>query len=152
MLFRLFLAFCLITEISVSKVTVINVLSYLEYLTCNGVSPSMLSNHLSALETKFTMYGFHYEVFSHPTIQYFVKSVHIHRPISVVKHNIIDQTTLSRIVSLCNKTQIGQVFKAVFLVAFLAFSGYQTLPHILFIHLTKQDILLGGTLFSQTNS
>ena len=50
MLFILFVAFCLITNISLGTVTVTNVLSYLEYLTVNAVSSFLLGNHLSALK------------------------------------------------------------------------------------------------------
>ena len=39
MLFRLFVAFCVLTKISLGDVTVTNVVSYMEYLTRNGVSP-----------------------------------------------------------------------------------------------------------------
>ena len=64
MLFRLLVAFYLLTKILLKSVTVMNVLSYLEYLTLDAVSPTMLSNYLSALKAKFTIYRLNYQVFS----------------------------------------------------------------------------------------
>ena len=132
------MAFCLLTEILPCDVAVTNVLSYMEYLTRNKVSPSMILNHLSAI------YCLNYQVFSHSTVQYFVRSVRIHRPIAVAKRNIIDQVTLLRMVSLCNDFSMGPVFKAVFWWRSLVCSDYQISPLTQCILLIILDILLGG--------
>ena len=132
MLFRLFVAFCE-KKSQLKTVTLTNELSYLEYLTLNAVSPAMLSNHLSALKAKFTIYGLNYQVLSHPKIQYFVKSVRIHKPVQVTRRSIIDQTTLHSMVSLCRNMYLGKVFKAIFLVAF--FGLLRSWHSSLFIHL-----------------
>ena len=61
MLFRSFVAFCLFTKVSLSKISVSAVLSYLEFLVENEVSVNMVMNHISAIRVMSILYNLHHE-------------------------------------------------------------------------------------------
>ena len=88
MLYRTFVAFCVHLDLFVFDVSVVHILSYLEYLVQNGVSANMLANHVSAAKANFTMYGLDYSLWEHPNIRYFLKSIKINRPIKITRKNV----------------------------------------------------------------
>ena len=68
------------------------------------------------------------EVFDHPKVKYFLKTLRINRPLTVKPHNIISVERLAQISAACENLTSGLVYRAVFLVAFFGFfQPYQAL-------------------------
>ena len=89
-MFRLFVAFCIIMKKPVNCVDLRVVLSYMECLACNQCSAAVIANHVSALKASFIVHSLRFQIFDHPQIKLFLKSVKINRPLSLQPQNIID--------------------------------------------------------------
>ena len=149
MLFRTFVAFCIVMKISVLHVDSKCILSFMECLVKQRTSVHMLSNYISAIKAMFVVFHLDYRVLEDPKIKYF-KSVRINRPLSVPKRNIMDLKTLHRLIRLCNSTQMGLVFKAVFLTAFYGFLRLSNLaPHSKSMFDPSRHITAGDLIFSK---
>ena len=59
-LFSTFLAFAVFMSWELSQVTVLNLLCFLECLHYNGVKHSQMANYLSAIKSKFLIFGLDY--------------------------------------------------------------------------------------------
>ena len=130
MLFRSFVASCLFTKVSLSKISVSVALSYLEFLVENEVSVKMVMNHVSAIRAMSILYDLPHEAWKQPKVGYFIKALKLHRPMVLTKRNIIDIKTLKRMVAGCHRFPNADVFKAVFLTAFFGFFRLSNLaPH-----------------------
>ena len=150
MLFRTFVAFCIVMKISVFHVDCKCILSFMECLVKQQTSVHMLSNYISAIKAMFVMFHLDYKVLEDPKIKYFLKSVRINRPLTVPKCNIMDLKTLHKLVTLCNRTQMGLVFKAVFLTAFYGFLRLSNLaPHSRSMFDPSRHITAGDLIFSK---
>ena len=128
--FRLFLAFTVFMAWDIHKVNVEFLLIYLEFLVFNAATPGQVANHLSALKAKFALHSLSTQIFDHQKVSYFVKSLKLNAPLTVTLHKIIDIPLLMNIVKQCDKFHMGQVFKAVYLLAFFSFLRISNLvPH-----------------------
>ena len=102
LLFRNFMGFCRVTRLNVQHVDLQNLIAYLEYLVENGVSYNMVSNNISALKANFIMYDLPFQLLEHPRIRFFIKSLKINRPLSLVKRNIITLQVLQQLIQACD--------------------------------------------------
>ena len=68
--------------------------SFLECLVQNQCSWAMIENYLPAIKANFVLFELPFAVFSHPKIEYFVKSLKINKPLTLKVHNLIDLQTL----------------------------------------------------------
>ena len=100
LLFRNFIGFCICSDINPSKITLQEVLAYLEYLLENGVSCNMLSNNISALKANFIMYSLHYELMDQPQVRLFIKAIKINRPLAITTRNIMSIDTLKDLIGV----------------------------------------------------
>ena len=150
MLFRSLVAFCVCARLNVFKLNKMHVLSYIEYLVMHGVSAHMLANHISACKAKFTMYGLQFHLWDHPNVRYLLKSVKINRSIEVAKKHIIDLTMLNDTVAQCDNMYLGEVFKAVFLLAFFGFLRLSNIaPHSLTSFDSSRYLCAGDLIFTK---
>ena len=119
------------------------IIAYLQFLESNNTSGSAMANHLSAIKAKLSMLGISIQAFLDPRIKYFQKAMVLHRPFKVqLKKKIIDIDTLHLIVRTCDSTYMGQVFKAVYTLAFFSFLRLSNLvPHSVLYHLARGDII-----------
>ena len=120
-LFKVFIGFCISVSVGLYDVSVCTVLCFLEYLMHNNVSVGMIVNYVSALKAMAIVYSIPHEVFQHPKIKYFIKSIRMNRPLRTTKRNIMDINTLEKVVELCTGRPNATTFKAVFLTAFFGF-------------------------------
>ena len=147
-MFRVFVAFCCHMGILMSNVNVNVVLAFLECLNVNGVSPNMLSKHVSAIKAKFVIYGLPIKCLESKRIHYYVKSLKINRPLSITRGNIVSIEDLYSLVTYCDQLYMGQVFKALFLMAFSSgFFDSQTCALIRLTLMTLPGIYLQVTFF-----
>ena len=149
-LFRSFVAFSICGKLNIFELNVMHVLSYLEYLITQKVSANMLANHVSACRAKFVMNGLQFDLWDHPNVRYLLRSVKINRPITVTKKHIIDLITLEKMVTLCETMYLGQIFKAVFLLAFFGFLRLSNIaPHSLHSFDPSRHLCAGDLIFGQ---
>ena len=149
MLFRSFVAFCLFTKVSLLKVSVSAVLSYLECLVENEVSVNIVMNLISAIRAMSILYDLHYEAWDHPKVSYFVKALKLHRPMVLTKRNIVNIGTLKCMVVVCHRFSNAEVFKAVFLTAFFGFFRLSNMaPHAI-AEFDSTRHFTGGDVFFQ---
>ena len=85
------------------------------------VFPSAMANHMSAIKAKLALLGLPIQMFQDPRIKYFHKAMVLCRPLKVQLIKIIDIDTLQLTVRVCDSTYMGQIFKAVYTLAFFSF-------------------------------
>ena len=147
MMFRAFVAFCLIMNVQIVKVSVKVLLSFLECLVSNQCSVTMVANYVSAIKANLTLYHLEFSICDHPNVKYFIRSLRINRPLSVTYHNVIDIPMLKRISRMALTFKQGRIYKATFLTGFFAFLRLSNLfPHSLAAfdpsrHLTGSDLI-----------
>ena len=110
-MFRLFLAFLTFMNVQVSKVSSLTIIAYLQFLDSNHMSSNAMANHLSAIKAKMSIFGLSTSCFKDQRINYFQKSVTLHRPFKASLKNLIDIDTLHLIVRACDFTYMGQFLK-----------------------------------------
>ena len=147
-MFRLFLAFTIFMKLNVFQLTPLMILAYLQFLESNNTSSSSMANHLSAIKAKLSLCSVSTQPFQDPRIKYFQKAMTLHRPFKVQLKKVIDIDTLHFIVRTCDSTYMGQVFKAVYTLAFFSFLRLSNLvPHSVqsfspLHHLARADIIM----------
>ena len=114
MMFRVFIAFCVVMKVSLTSVSV-KVLLFLECLVVNKCSMSMICNYVSAIKANFLVYDLPFEVCDYPKIKYFIKYLKINRPLKVCHHNIVDVPVLRHMSKMALSLPGGKIFKAVIL-------------------------------------
>ena len=135
-------------QIQVSNISPLILIAYLQFLYANKYSPTAMANHLSAIKTK--LLGFSTQPFEDPRIKYFQKAIILHRPFKASLKKIIDIDTLQLIVRACDTTYMGQVFKAVYTLAFFSFLRISNLvPHTRntyspLYHLSRADVFFAS--------
>ena len=145
-MFRTFLSFCVFVSINIFSISVLNLMSFLEFLAYNDFTSSAIANHMSAVRTKFAMLGLNTSPFHDPRIKYFTESITLTSSLKVSLKSVIDIPLLSRIISQCDNTYMGQVFKAAYLLSFFSFLRISNLvPHTLnsfdpVKHLSRADV------------
>ena len=151
MLFKSFVVFCLFARVDLANVCVPAALSYLEFLVENNVSVNMVKNHISAIRAMSIVFDLQYGSWEHTRVKYFVKALKLHRPMVLPKRNIIDVSTLKRIVALCNWFLNPEVYKAVLLTVFLGFFRLSNMaPHAI-PDCDRDRHFTGGDIFFQKN-
>ena len=129
-MFRLFVAFTIFMQLNIFNLSPLMLLAYLQFLEANNTSSSAMANHLSAIKSKLSLAGIPVHIFQDPRIKYFQKAILLHRPFKVQLKKIIDIDTLQLLVRTCDSTYMGQVFKAVYTMAFFSFLRLSNLvPH-----------------------
>ena len=151
MLFRVFVAFCVVLHVSLYQVSTTHVLSYLEFLATNGVSCNMIANHISAAKAHFVMNNLDYSVWCHKNVKYFLKSMKLTRPVKLPNRNVMDVQTLSKLINLCDSIYMGKIFKAVFLLGFFGFLRLSNIaPHSLSTFDPTHHLTAGDVIFSKS--
>ena len=127
---RIFLAYCCFIQIQLCQLTPVVLLSFLEFLTENGISHSAIANYISAVKASLSMYGISTLPFYDERIKYFQKSLALHKPFTATIKKIIDILLLKDIVAVCDTMWMGQVFKSLYLTVFFSFLRISNLvPH-----------------------
>ena len=149
-MFRLFLGFCVFIGISLNDLSVGTIMAFMEFLVANGASFSSVANHVSAVKAMLGLYNFPVDLFSKPKIKLFIKSVQINRPLNLSQAAVIQVDLLHKIVTSCDSMYMGQVYKALYLLAYFSFMRLSNLvPHSLSQydpsrHLARGDVIKAG--------
>ena len=146
-MFRLFLAFTVFMKLSIFRLSPLVVIAYLQFLETNNTSASAMANHILAIKEKLILFGMPVQIFNDQRIKYFQKAMILHQPFKVHLKKIIDIDTLQLIVRTCDSMYMGQVFKAVYTLAYFSFLRLSNLvPHVSsefspLYHLARGDII-----------
>ena len=136
----------MLLNIAFQQVTSEVLMAFMEFLIGNGASHSAVVNHISAVKAMLGLYGLPLARFDSPKIKLFIKSVQMNRPITP---SIIDIPMLHQIIKACDTMYMGQVFKALYLLAFYSFLRLSNIvPHAIHQfdpsrHLARGDVFLG---------
>ena len=126
MAFKQFLAFIVYMNLT-KPFTEGVILSYLEYLSQNGLKNCSLRNHLSILKHFFAMFNWSTVPLTTRKIHLFLKSVQVNTSMKVKVKGVFTVKMLEQLVKKSRSFQNGQIFAAVFLTAFFGFFRLSTL-------------------------
>ena len=147
--FRLFVAFCSFINVHLHNLTPLILLAFLEFLVVNQTSPSNIANYMSAVKTTLAMHGVSTIAFHDQRIMLFQKSLRMTRQFAVKIKKIIDIDMLKHIVGICDTMWMGQIFKALYLVAFFSFLRISNLvPHKIAAFSPLQQLTRGDVFFA----
>ena len=90
-----------------------------------------------------------YPFFQSPKIKLFLRSLQLNRPLAISLPAVIDVHMLQRIVQVCDTMYMGQIYKAIYLLASFSFFRLSNLvPHSIHQfdpsrHLAQGDVIMG---------
>ena len=137
-------------QVSLVSLQPMTIIAYLQFLASNGLSSPTLANHLAAIKANLSLYGIPTLIFQDPRIKYFQRAVTLRSSFKPALKSVIDIDTLQLLVRDCDSTYMGQVFKAVYTLAFFSFLRLSNLvPHSIktfspLYHLARGDILFAN--------
>ena len=62
-------------KVTVPTITPVVLISYMQFLDANAISPSAMANHMSAIKAKMALYGLPLAIFEYPRIRHFQKAI-----------------------------------------------------------------------------
>ena len=145
-MFRLYIAFMIHTATLLHQVKCENVLAFLEFLKLNGVKTSQMQNYISAIKSYSVKCSLPIAHLQDQKLGMYIKAIQKTATFSVKLKNLVDICLLEAIVRACDKTYMGTVFKAAYLLGFFGFLRLSNLvPHSITTfsylkHLAKGDI------------
>ena len=101
-------------DVSLARIDVKVILSFLECMVRNKCSVAIILNYVLAIKTCFVLYDLPFHILDHPKVKCFQKSIKINRSLTLTSHNIIDLMTLESISTVCDAFTCGIVLPAVF--------------------------------------
>ena len=128
-------------------ISVHNILTFLEYLYQNLISPKVISSYLSSIHSKASFYNWDTSSLSHPAIHRFIRSININSKFSPTPRRVFDIQTLYHISLSCDILSDPPLFRAIFLTAFFGFLRMSNIaPHSSSkfdpcIHFLRQDLI-----------
>ena len=146
-MFRDFLGFLVAAGFQLGQVNHIVLLTFMEYLVLNQISPADISNYLAAIRAQCIVFNLNTACFQHQQIQYFLKSLKINRPLQPKIHKHIDTQLLTSIIRIAETLHHPQVFKSLYILAYFSFLRLSNiLPHTISTfdntrHLAKGDVI-----------
>ena len=127
--FRTYLAYLTFMDLHI-ECSVHNILTFLEYLYNNGISPKVISTYLSSIHSKAKLYGWDVSSIGHPAVQRYICSISINSTFSPTPRGIFDVHTLYNISLSCDILTDPILFRAIFLTAFYGFLRMSNIaPH-----------------------
>ena len=129
------------------NISVQNILTFLEYLYQNLISPKVLSSYLSFIHSKASIYNWDTSSLSHLAIHRFIRSININSKFSSTLRGVFDIQTLYHLSLSCDILSDPLLFKAIFLTAFFGFLRMSNIaPHSSSkfdpcVHFLRQDLM-----------
>ena len=125
-----------------------NILSFLEYLYQNGLSPKVIRNYLSSISSVSKFFSLDVSPLSHISVSHYLRSISINSSFRPTPRGIFDISTLYHISRACDTLSDPVLYRAVFLTAFFRFLRKSNLaPHSSAMfdhtrHFLRQDLFL----------
>ena len=130
------------------SLSVHNILSFLEYLYQNGLSPKVIKNYLSSISSVSKFFNLDVSHLSHIAVSHYLRSISINSSFRPTLRGIFDISTLYHISRACDTLSDPVLYRAVFLTGFFGFLRMSNLaPHSSAKfdhtrHLLRQDLFL----------
>ena len=124
-----------------------NVLTFLEYLFQNCISPKVISTYLSSIHSKAKLYGWDVSSTAHPAVQRYIGIISINSRFATIPRGIFGVHTLHNISLSCDILTDPILYRAIFLTAFYGFLTMSNIaPHSLKKfsqehHFLRQDLI-----------
>ena len=107
-----------------------NILAFLEYLYQNCISPQVIKNYVSSLNSMARIYNIPAEDLSHVAVSHYLRSISINSTFRPTPRGIFDIRTMYHISKACDNLSDPPLFRAIFLTAFYAFLRMSNIaPH-----------------------
>ena len=149
-MFALFLCFLVAMGQSLSQVSTMDVLAFMEYLLESGMSAANITNHLTPIRSMLIIYNCDASAFRVHRIPLFIKSVKINRSLKPVFNTVIDENILLSMILACDRFSHPMIFKALYLFTYFSFLRLSNiLPHTVATFDSSRH-LCTGDLFFQT--
>ena len=130
--------------------TIQTVLSFLEFLYSNAVSPRVIANYVSSLKTAAKKYKWDSEPLHHQLVSAYLRSISINSTFNPTPRGTFGLETLTGISKACDRLQDPVLYRAIFLTSFFAFLRMSNIaPHSRARfdpgrHLLRQDIIFAS--------
>ena len=124
-----------------------NLLTFLEYLFQNCISPKVISTSFSSIHSKAKLYGLDVSSIAHPAVQRYIRSISINSRFAPTPRGIFDIRTLYNISLSCDILSDPIFYRAIFLTVLYGFLRMSNIaPHGLAKfswdhHFLKQDLI-----------
>ena len=107
-----------------------NILTFLEYLFQNHISPKVIRNYLSSVRLMAHQYNMPQSDINHYAITNYIRSISINSAFSPTPRGIFDLSTLYQISISCDILSDPILFRAIFLTSFYGFLHMSNIaPH-----------------------
>ena len=148
-MFALFLGFLVAMGLSLSQVSTMDVLAFMEYLLESGMSAANITNHLTAIRSMLIIYNCDASAFRDHRIPLFIKSVKINRSLKPVFNTVIDENILLSMILACDNFSHPIIFRALYLFTYFSFLRLSNiLPHTVATFDSSRHLCMGDLIFS----
>ena len=127
--FRTFIAYLIFMDLPIVA-SVHNLLSFLEYLYQNAISPKIIATYLASIKARASLYSWDVSAFAHSAVSRYIRSITINSNFTPVARGIFDIRTLYNISISCDILSDPILYRAIFLTAFYGFLRMSNIaPH-----------------------
>ena len=152
-IFNTFLGYLVVLNLSLSLISTIDILAFMEYLTQSGMSPDHIVNHLTAIRSLCIIYNCDTTPFGDQRLLFFIKSLKINRQFNPGLKLFINENTLLNIVAAASQLESPEAFQPLYLLCYFSFLR---LSNIL-LHATAgfdvtRHLCVGDVIFSSTGA
>ena len=116
-----FLQFLQFINLEVPNISHCTILAFIELLQYNGLSVGSIEAYISSLRSQFRLLNLPTHPLTHHSVHLAIRSISLNVPSIRKVKGIFDIQSLTAIVTICDKTPLGYIYKPVFLLAFFAF-------------------------------
>ena len=92
----MFVAFTVFTNESMHSINTWLILTFLEFLVCNGLKHSSIPNYLSTVTAMCTCHGLEVRAFEEKRVHYFIRSLQLNRVYNTIIKPVLDISTSTR--------------------------------------------------------
>ena len=132
-MFNVFLAFLVVLELSLHRISTLNILAFME----SGMSPDNIGNHLTAIRSLCTIYACDTTPFRDQRLPLFVKSLKINRSFQPKITFMVEDQLLLKIITVSQHLPHSLSFHSFILIYFLFFFKI--------VHMLQMRLILPGT-------
>ena len=124
-----------------------NILTFMEFLYQNSLSPKVLSTYISSIHSRAQWYGWDNSPTSHLAVRRYIRSISINSRFSPTSRGIFDIHTLYNLSISCDILADPLLFQGIFLTAFYGFLRMSNIaPHTSSkfnpdFHFLRQDLI-----------
>ena len=149
-MFKDFLTFLSCVSLSLPQVVTQHILAFMEHLHQAGLSPSNITNYVTAIRSMYIIHACDTTIFRDRRIPLLIKPLKISRNLQPVLPLVLDQEILVSIISTCDVFHSPLVFKSLYLFAFFSFLRLSNLlPHVATKFDHTRHLRRGDVIFDQ---